>query len=368
MSFARRGLVWLSTSIFTVLLFLTIVATAVAVIVTPDNFKGWLKDSGAYTNFVDAAFKSLPHDTSKGEGDDILAQPGVQVAAKNAFPPELLQRSAENFIDGTFIWLEGKNPKPTFAIDLSGAKQAFATGIGNYALRRYTALPLCTPGQVLATDDILSVPCRVQGVDITPAINQKVQEIATGKELLEKPVITPETLESNSGQTSQKPFYETMSELPKAYQLSKVLPYILGGLAVLSAVVIIFASTTKRSGLKRTAVPLIVGAVLLFMSMLVISFGIQKIDEAKITSENAVAALAQSTAVSIGRNAGGQLNMVYLWFAIGFLLVGAGILIALHFTRDKTPKTPIDKPASSKTDDKKETKPLTIPPKPSPGA
>ncbi len=347
MQFVRRTLVIVAASVFTLLLFLTILATAVAVIVTPDHLKGWFKDSGAYTNFVDAALKSLPHDTSKGEGDDLLAQPGGQAAAKKAFPPELLQRSAENFIDGTFAWLEGDTAKPTFSIDLSGAKQAFATGIGDYALQRYTALPLCTPGQVLATDDILSVPCRVQGVDITPAINQKVQEIATGKELLEKPVITPETLESNSGETPQKPFYETMSELPKAYQFSKVIPYIVGGLAILSAVVIIFASTTKRSGLKRIAIPLLVGAALLFISMLVINFGIQKIGEAKITSKNAVASLAQSTGISIARNVGHELNRIDLWFGIIFVLLGGGVFAVLYITRGKTGPPAPSKPSTT---------------------
>jgi len=357
MQFVRRLLVWMATSVFTFLLLLTVLATAIAIIITPTHIKGWLKDSGAYSGFVDAALKSLPHDTSKAVEDDLLAQPGVQAAAKKAFTPELLQSSTENFIDGTFVWVEGKSPKPTFNIDLSGAKQAFATGIGDYALQRYNSLPLCTTGQVPATSDILSVECRVAGVDITPAINQKVQEITANKDLLDKPVITPDTLEANGGQPGQQPFYQNFSQLPRAYRWSRVAPYILGVLAILAAVVIIIASTSKRRALRRIAMPLIWVSILLFGSMWLVNYGLNKIDEAKITNENAVASLAQTTAVSIAHNVGKHLNTVYLWFAIGFLLLGGGILIALYFTRDKTPKAPQDKPETPKISDKKEVKP-----------
>lgn len=355
----RRLLVGLATVAFATLLFLTVVTAAIALLITPAHFKDWIKDSGAYTNFVDAALKAIPEGQGATE-ENVLAQPGIQAAAKTAFTPDFLQSSTENFIDGTFVWLEGESQKPTFNVDFTAAKQNFASGIGVYALERYNALPVCAAGQIPNTNDVLTAECRVVGVDITPVVNQKVQEITNNEDFLKTPVITADTLATTAGQDGGQPFYEQLSELPDAYRWSKVVPYIVGILALLSAAVIIFASTDRRKGIRRTAIPLIGTAILLFLSILLVNKGIDEIAKAKITDDNAIASLAQSSAVSIARNVGSEFNRINLWFGIIFVLLGAGLLAVLYFTRTTTSKSkPADEtpkalgPPKAQTKDKK---------------
>jgi len=344
MSFARRSLVVLATTAFVILLYLSVMATAGAVIFKSGNVKSWLKDSGAYQKFVDAAIKSIPQENTASQSEqNLFSQPAVQNIAKTAFTPQLLESSTENFIDGTFTWLEGKSTKPTFNIDLSGAKQSFANGIGTYAQDRYNALPVCARGQVPDTSDILAISCRVPGVNITPIINQKVQEIANSKEFIGTPVVTADNFNgqeqlgtgSQNNQAAQEPFYEQASQLPKLYRFSKIAPYIFIGLAILVAVAIVFVSTTKRSGLKRIAIPLLIAAGLLFIGIMMTNFSLGKLEQTKISDTNAMSALAQTTGITIANSIGKQLNQIYLWFGIAFALLGGGILAALYFTKPK---------------------------------
>lgn len=364
----RRFIVFLASSFFTLFLLLTVTTAAIAVTVTLNNIKTWIKNSKLYDGFVDTVLSSTMKSTKDSPtADNPLNQPALQAAAKAAFTPEFLQKSTENFIDGSFVWLEGKSPKPTFEIDLTSAKQNFANAVGKYALERYNGLPDCPRNQLPDTSDVLSISCQPAGLDITATVNQQINEIATSKDVLGNPVITADSL-SSQDKAQTKSFSERYSNIPKIYRFSKVAPLILGGLSLLMAVIIIFVSADRRRGLRKTGISLVVVAVMLFIGIWLANFGLQRAQTAITKVSTPETALAQSTALSVIRDINSSVARVSTYFGVAFLLIAGGLFVYLFITRDKTSVKPA-KPsepsaASDKTDKKPEETPKPEEPEP----
>ena len=347
----RRFIVFLASSLFTLFLLLTVTTAAIAITVTPNNIKTWLKNSKLYDGFVDAVLTSTKNATASTPGtgaDNQLNDPALQAAAKAAFTPEFLQKSTENFIDGSFVWLDGKSPKPTFEIDMTSAKQNFANAVGKYALERYNGLLACARGQLPDTSDVLSITCRPAGLDITATVNQQIKELATSKEVLGDPVITADSL-SSQDKAQTKTFSERYSNIPKIYRFSKVAPFILGVLSLLMAAIIIFVSADKRRGLRKTGVSLVAVAVMVFIGIWLANFGLQRAQTALTKVSTPETDLAQSTALSLIHDINGSVARISTYFGVAFLLIAGGLFVYLFITRDKTAQKP-DK--SSETTEK----------------
>ena len=364
----RRFIVFLASSLFTLFLLLTVTTAAIAITVTPSNIKTWLKNSKLYDGFVDAVLTSTKNATASTPGtgaDNQLNDPALQAAAKAAFTPEFLQKSTENFIDGSFVWLDGKSPKPTFEIDMTSAKQNFANAVGKYALERYNGLPACARGQLPDTSDVLSITCKPAGLDITATVNQQVNELATSKDVLGDPVITADSL-SSQDKAQTKTFSERYSQYPKIYRFSKMAPLILGGLSLLMAVIIIFVSADRRRGLRKTGTSLVVVAVMLFIGIWLANFGMQRAQSALTKVSTPETDLAQSTALSVIRDINGSIARVSTYFGVAFLLIAGGLFVYLFITRDKTapkPSKPSETPEKADDANKKpeETKNQPVP-------
>jgi len=365
----RRFIVFLASSLLTLFLLLTVTTAALAVTVTPGNVKTWLKNSKLYDNFVDAVLNSTKNATASTSGNDegnLLNEPALQSAAKASFTPALLQKSSESFIDGSFVWLEGKSPSPTFKIDLTSAKQDFANAVGKYALERYNGLPVCPRGQLPDVSDVLSITCRLNGLDITASVNQQINEIANSKDLLANPVITADSLFSKD-KDQTKTFSERYSKIPKIYRFSKVAPFILGGLGVLMALIIIFISTDRRRGLRKTGISLVVTAIMLFIGVWLANFGLARAETILAKTSTAETELAQTTAISLIHDINGSFARVSIYFGIAFLVIASGLFVYLVITRSKPalkPDKPVETPAKADDSDKKpeETKNQPIPP------
>lgn len=368
----RRFIVFLASSLLTLFLLLTVTTAALAVTVTPGNVKTWLKNSKLYDNFVDAVLNSTKNATASTSGNDegnLLNEPALQSAAKASFTPALLQKSSESFIDGSFVWLEGKSPSPTFKIDLTSAKQDFANAVGKYALERYNGLPVCPRGQLPDVSDVLSITCRLNGLDITASVNQQINEIANSKDLLANPVITADSLFSKD-KDQTKTFSERYSKIPKIYRFSKVAPFILGGLGVLMALIIIFISTDRRRGLRKTGISLVVTAIMLFIGVWLANFGLARAETILAKTSTAETELAQTTAISLIHDINGSFARVSIYFGIAFLVIASGLFVYLVITRSKTtpkPDKPLETPEKADDSDKKpEEPPRPEKPKPEP--
>jgi len=121
--------------------------------------KNWLSISGVYDGFVDeVADSSNEQIVETGQTIDTVA---LQKAANQAFPPGLLQTSAESLLDGMYNWLDGSKDSVEFTLDFSTAKSDYSAALAAQAQDRILSLPDCNASQLatLESVDLFSLPC-----------------------------------------------------------------------------------------------------------------------------------------------------------------------------------------------------------------
>lgn len=350
MQFVRKAAVFVASSAFFLLLLATASATSFKLTFTPQNLKTWVKQSGAYDRFVDEVLKQSAKAVKPEEGGEVpLKRPEIQNAAKQAFSPQFLQTTSEQFIDSTYRWLEGKTPKPDFRLDFAKPKENFANNIGAYLRQRVAGLPPCAKNQMPKEFDPFTVNCRPPGVNTDAEIQRLAQQITASKDFLAEPQVTAETVRTESKQGGQKPFYEHFSYLPKLYPWLQRAPLIFGALALAAAATIIFGSSQRRQGLKRVGTSLLTAGLLLVIGTLFVNFIFSRINQKISSVEPNQPALLQDSALSIVQQMNKSVASPNLIFGIVFACLGAATLIALYFTRQKQAKAPPAAPANHPT-------------------
>lgn len=260
----------LSVVLLAALLGSTLSSSAVLNLSDSTRIENWLNESKLYERFAATVIeqsKEATTDKSALATSVTDSDAAVRHAAESAFPPQLLRHNARTFIDSNYAWLEGKTETPEFAIDLSEAKLNFAEQVGAY-VRSYSAtLPECTPAQLAVQQnqpvDPLTATCRPPG--ITPEVlgAETTQKLSTSGEFLSNPVITAQTLNPRDDKGGSQPYYKKLAKAPEMYQLGQKMPLLLGALAILSAIGIVFLSSQRRRGLRRVSIILLIAGVLL---------------------------------------------------------------------------------------------------------
>lgn len=258
-----------SSTVLKISLYLLASATAFVVVFgTAQRIKIALVKSNVYNTFVDSALdkaKESQKDQSGGEINISLADPIVREAAKKAITPQLLQTSSESAIDGVYGWLQQKTTQPQFVINLTEAKQTFATTVSNSLATRIEALPVCTLAQLRTLDvnnlDLFTLPCRPPGVDIAAQRQKVVDDIVNNKDFLKDTVITAENLpKDEQGRTAA----QQLSDVPKLFRLTMVTPWVLGVVIILCIVGVVVLFEDKRRTLRSLWITFLsVGLVLL---------------------------------------------------------------------------------------------------------
>lgn len=343
----RKFAVFLAGTLLLFLLYTTVTASVTVLTFTPGHLKKWLHDGNVYNTIIDSLTKQGQTAVAATAADDTANNNGeeVKAAIKQAVTPAFLQQSTEQFIDGTTPWLEGKTTQPTFNIDVSSVKQTFIQQLADQARAKYAALPVCARGQTPDTSDIFNVSCQVPGVSIEPQIQQAIQDFNANKDFLPNATINPTNLESNdSGQ--QKPVFEQLHNVPTYYKWAHILPYILGTLAIISALVIIFASSERRTGVRRVMIALASTGIILLLTVMVSTYGVNKAQD-HIAKSAGPDTVVQNSAVQVIKLVQHDINRNIIIFAAVFLVLAAGLLVYLLFTRPKAPHTP-DSPTPPK--------------------
>jgi hypothetical protein len=369
MHIAKRLARGLASSGFKLCIYMAALTAAVALTFgTPTKIKQALTKGKVYDNVVDGAIEQIqkqnsapPEGQEGGEPEEShipLDNAAIEQVAHQAFPPELLQSSFEQIIDGTYHWLDGEVTQPDFKVDLSIVKQNLANAIGDEAVRHLQALPVCTPEQVrginLAEADAFGLPCLPPGLNLEIKRQEIVAEVAGSQDFLKDPVITANNLKNDEGKTP----FETLSNAPKAFQWTKRLPWIFGIAGLLAGAATVFLHDDRRRGLFVIARALLIAGVLLLVSGLITLFFLGHLP---LPENVADSGKLGNTLLEVIRSLGGAFNGVLLTFAGVYTVLGAGGLLGLHFTKPKTtpekassddPKSPApskDKPEPPKT-------------------
>lgn len=243
---------------------------------SPESVKEILSKSGIYENLIPNVLNNAQKE-SGGEFDIALTDPRVKEAAEKAFTPAFVEQSSEEIIDGTFAWLNGEAKMPTFNIDLSSAKTAFANATSASAEQTAATLPRCGAGTSAADFDVFSATCLPAGITPASAAARVQNDILNGQGFLENSSINADSLKSEN---SNQSVFAQMESVPETYQQVKKLPIYLAILAIILVAGIIFLSTTRRAGIRRVGIILlVVGIIMLILSWIV---GGQVVERIKI--------------------------------------------------------------------------------------
>ncbi|HEX4773894.1 MAG TPA: hypothetical protein VH234_00020 [Candidatus Saccharimonadales bacterium] len=374
MNWVRKVLAGFLTLVLFVALLGTAFSTSSSIAFShPDKIEAWLNQSDFYGHFVsnaiDQAKKSA--NSTENQGPVTLSDTAVQQAAQSAFPTQLLQNSVKIFLDANYAWLEGKTAQPSFTIDLTQAKQSFATQVGQYVQDHINSLPVCSAQQLAALGNVnsvdpLNITCRPLQLSAPAEAQLVTQRIQNSDGFLSNPVISANNISPNGGSSGQ-PYYQKYSELPKLYRLGVMLPWVYAVVALVCTLGIIFLVPRKRWGLRRIGSTLAIAGAILVASKFVADAGLKQAEK-HIFSNASVGQLQQALTDFLQR-AEHQLVKTDLLFGLGYLLLALIVLVVLLSTRNRV-KKPSSKSSQAPlpaTDQPQSTPPATdLPPRQKP--
>lgn len=232
-------------------IFVIVALHALFVTINATTIKSVMKEKGVYAQVVPAvlATASYPKDQSS-VGQIPLEEPWVNEVVTSAFTPQTVESLSTVIIDGSFDWLEGKNPSPEFSFDLSQNKQVLADKVGEYVTKRSANLPICTLAdlQSLSTNiNVYTAPCRPAMISPEQAGQSARVQVLSDQNFLKDPVIRSENLKEASGVSP----FDSLKPLRVLYsnQGSLLLGFII--LTVLFAIGGVLTARDHVNGLRR---------------------------------------------------------------------------------------------------------------------
>ena len=333
MQFLRRAVLIVVVPLLALFLYVTAIDSGfVRVGARPDSIKQILADSGVYGSVVKGLLEQAGKVTSSG-GDVSLNEPIVRAAAEKTFSPSFIQSNAEAAIDSTYRWLDGKTPLPDFQIDLTAAKAQFAANIAEAVQKRLVSLPACaTAASSIENFDVFKATCLPKGTNPAAEAATIQNNILKGGNFLDHPVITADSIKPAG--SSRSVFAENLRNVPEAYQKAKNTPWAFGLISLLLMASIVLLSDSKRKGLKRVGITmLMVGIVLL-----VFSWGLNRVVAERVAPNiklnNPV--LADKLRVLLIK-ATQEIDKTYWAFGAGYTALGALAVAATTIKRRGSP-------------------------------
>ena len=247
-----------------------------------------LADSGIYSSVISGALDQAKTSGGDQGGGVSLTDSAVKQVAENTFTPQFLQQNTEKFLDSVFVWLDGKTPTPDFSIDLSSLKTTFAAEAAKVAEARAATLPVCPTGLSGSADsfDVFSATCLPRGLTPAAVAAQVQNGIASGEGFIKEPILSADSLKASG--SNQSVFADQLKDTPKVYQKVKKTPVVLGVLALLTTLSIVFLSTSRTRGLRRAGIVfLVVGFVLLVFAW-ALNWGVNQKALPKLNLDNKV--------------------------------------------------------------------------------
>jgi len=341
MQFVRRALLVVVAPLLGLILLATAIDTGFVRIGTrPDNIKQILVDSRVYDSVVNGLLEQAGKVTSSG-GDVSLDDPAIRTAAQKAFSPSFVRTNTETVIDSVYRWLDDKTPLPDFQIDLTAAKARFAENVAEAAQKRLASLPPCVAATTSAENfDAFKATCLPKGAD--PASEAAViqNNIVSGGNFLDHPVITADSVKTAGSNKSV--FADEIQNIPEGYQRAKQSPWVLGIITLLLVASIILLSDSKRKGLRRVGVILLIVGILLLLFAWGLNRAVSEQVAPKIDLNNKVLTDKLRT---LTIEATKEIDKTYWIFGAAYTALG---VITIAFTRFKNhgPPTPAVKTSS----------------------
>lgn len=207
--------------------------------------KDILKESGVYTQFVQAILEDNKKASDGKVGILPIEDPKIQEIAYDSFSPVILQANSEYFIDQLYGWLDGDLPNLQFNIDLNAQKEQFIDGVSTYAATRLGTLPNCTNEDVFEVT-VFELTCRPENVSLS-FVKERVYQDLSEAEFLQDVRLTEQDLpKTESGALLQ----DRLDFVPTINQIAKSSIWVASILFVLASILFVYVRKPMRKGFK----------------------------------------------------------------------------------------------------------------------
>lgn len=343
MSFGRKFLVFIASSVLLTLLLITALTASLRLTFDkPDNLKVWIKHSGIYNNLVDSIVDQSKQPTVDNTTVS-LSQPDMKKIINNVFTPQFLESSTNSIIDGYYHWVSGKTSTPDFKIDLSPVKTNLVKAIGDYLNQRMASLPVCTRANMPTTFDPFNATCRPPyGIDINAEIQKVTGQLASSPDFLPNTQLTAANFNT---QENGQPFTQQNSPAPKIYKWIMLMPFIAGALSLLAIAGVIFGTIPRRKGFHHVATSMLIAGLLLAGGNWIGGFLYNKLSDKILHLNTDAAPQLQNAVVFIAKQIEHSLERYTYIFAAIYGAVAIVTFIVLIITKGKTAKpSPVETP------------------------
>lgn len=329
MSFKRKFLIRFLNFLLAISL-LSLAGTTVLrqTVGNPNSIKNWLNKSGNYDKIVDTVVDNIPKDPAQTQNSIPLGQPELRSITNKVFSPKLIQGAAENFVDGTYHWIQGKSVLPDFRVDLTPVVDNFKMSMSDYLRTRLSSLTPCAKNQTPKSSNPFEIDCLPRGYSVDALVAQFRQSLNQDPQL-SKTLITVDNFKKPDGSS---PFDHT-KQVPKIYRIASFAPYIFIGLIVLLGAGIILLSTEKSYGLRLIAKSLLSAAILVLVDSLIQKYGVNFAANKIVNLNGTSSQTAQTLAVPLLKIAIQSMVVIYWWFVGIYAALAAGIYVYLLKTK-----------------------------------
>lgn len=302
----RKIAIILVNNLFRLLLFFTIsIVASVWLYADRSYLPTVLSRNNVYEKVVSSLLETNKEQSLTVGGDITLDNPEIQKIISDAFPAKELEQHTNTVINAAYDWLEQENSVFTFRIDLSGNKQQLAEGISDYAINRLKSLPPCT--DFSSEIDPFSATCQPLFIDFESERAVLVEQFVNEAGFLEETVITEKSIFKDQNES----FETKYTDAPILYSLATVSPLYVSLLLILLALIVIFASSSKKVGIRKIGKGLVGTGVSLIFFTVVFSFILPRITGSMSilqTSGEGVDTLLNKVALDFSRD--------YAWMTI----------------------------------------------------
>jgi hypothetical protein len=239
----------------------------------PTALKGTLETTGVYDDFTSGLHEELQEQYDEHLEDYPLIRPLAVQAVRDAFPPQFVQESADEMLDGFYDWLRGETERPVVEINIEQNKRTLAESAADYAVIHLESLETCTSFEEIAQNrgaDIMSLSCRPPGLDLDTERIRLVDAIMESEVFAQNTTFSTENL----GGEGDELFTEQYAYLQDAYTWLQRLPWIAGLALLITVGGILLLHQSRRKNMKLFALILFAAGIVTILGSLLLQYSI----------------------------------------------------------------------------------------------
>lgn len=279
-----KTLMALSASVF------VIATILLSVVLEPNNIKKWVNNSSLY----DVSAQEIQAQLQQNFSGDAAKSPIVAVALERTITAELLKKTAERGIDGSFTWLDGNASEPEFALNEAEIRSNLANQVVVGLRDRAQKLPACSLQNPPITSDIFTINCIPPGTDLAQQLAQVRAEITRISDTnITNGAGLTEQGSSNSAIQSGQDIVSQLRSFRQTYQWLKLAPILATILFIVSSAVTLLLIKPKYRFMRTLAIVLIPQGILYIIAGWLTPRAVQSSSDA-ILAQTATTPFAES--------------------------------------------------------------------------